>query len=120
MIAAFDRITIDPAVCSGKPCIRGMRFPVHQILDLVAAGNTHEWSDIDIAAFVQEADSWGIFARAKQMARVQKEAGDDIEVHFFSADQFPNPEPASFADYIVRTGVRLEAPAPAPLSGAKQ
>lgn len=36
----FDRITTDPKVCSGKPCIRGMRFPVHQILDLVAAGNS--------------------------------------------------------------------------------
>ena len=37
---ALDRITTDPGVCSGKPCIRGMRFPVHQIVDLVAAGNS--------------------------------------------------------------------------------
>jgi uncharacterized protein (DUF433 family) len=35
----FDRITIDPEICSGKPCIRGMRFPVHQVVELVAAGN---------------------------------------------------------------------------------
>ncbi|MBM3237853.1 DUF433 domain-containing protein [Candidatus Poribacteria bacterium] len=34
----FDRITIDPKVCFGKPCIRGMRFTVAQIVDLVAAG----------------------------------------------------------------------------------
>lgn len=38
----FDRITVDPEVCGGKPCIRGMRFPVHQVLDLVAAGNSSE------------------------------------------------------------------------------
>ena len=38
----FDRITIDSNVCSGKPCIRGMRFPVHQIVELVAAGNDTE------------------------------------------------------------------------------
>lgn len=38
----LDRITVDPAQCSGRPCIRGMRFPVHQIVELVAAGNTPE------------------------------------------------------------------------------
>ena len=37
---SFERITIDPRVCSGKPCIRGMRLPVHQVVELVAAGNT--------------------------------------------------------------------------------
>ncbi len=37
---SFERITIDPRVCSGKPCIRGMRFPVHQLVELVAAGST--------------------------------------------------------------------------------
>ncbi|MBI3911035.1 MAG: DUF433 domain-containing protein [Armatimonadetes bacterium] len=36
----LDRITIDPTICSGKPCIRGMRFPVHQIVEMVAAGNS--------------------------------------------------------------------------------
>ncbi|MBI5699535.1 DUF433 domain-containing protein [Candidatus Saganbacteria bacterium] len=34
----FKRITIDPKILNGQPCIRGMRFPVHQILDLVADG----------------------------------------------------------------------------------
>jgi len=38
----FDRITIDPAVCTGKPCIRGMRFPVARLLGLLAAGETRE------------------------------------------------------------------------------
>lgn len=36
----FDRITINPDICFGKPTIRGMRIPVHLIVDLVAAGNT--------------------------------------------------------------------------------
>ena len=38
----FDRITIDPAICSGKPCIRGLRFPVSRLLGLLAAGETRE------------------------------------------------------------------------------
>lgn len=37
-----DRITIDPAICTGKPCIRGMRFPVARLLGLLAAGETRE------------------------------------------------------------------------------
>lgn len=38
----FTRITIDPAVCTGKPCIRGLRFPVARLLSLLAAGETRE------------------------------------------------------------------------------
>ena len=36
------RITIDPAICHGKPCIRGMRYPVENILELLASGMTTE------------------------------------------------------------------------------
>jgi uncharacterized protein (DUF433 family) len=39
---AFSRITIDPAVCTGKPCIRGLRFPVARLLGLLAAGESRE------------------------------------------------------------------------------
>jgi uncharacterized protein (DUF433 family) len=38
----FARITIDPAVCTGKPCIRGLRFPVARLLGLLASGQTRE------------------------------------------------------------------------------
>jgi uncharacterized protein (DUF433 family) len=37
---AFDRITVDPQQCDGKPCIRGLRIPVHLILRLLASGKT--------------------------------------------------------------------------------
>jgi uncharacterized protein (DUF433 family) len=39
---AFTRITIDPAICTGKPCIRGLRFPVARLLGLLASGETRE------------------------------------------------------------------------------
>ncbi|MEW6419013.1 MAG: DUF433 domain-containing protein [Nitrospirota bacterium] len=35
-------MTIDPKVFGGKPCIRGLRFPVSKILDLLAAGMSQE------------------------------------------------------------------------------
>lgn len=38
----FERITTDPKVFGGKPCIRGLRFPVSRLLSLVAAGQTPE------------------------------------------------------------------------------
>jgi uncharacterized protein (DUF433 family) len=37
-MSAVDRITIDPAVCGGRPCIRGLRIRVKDVLDLLAAG----------------------------------------------------------------------------------
>lgn len=39
-IEPFDRITVDPKVMNGKPCIRGMRIQVSLILNLVANGMT--------------------------------------------------------------------------------
>jgi uncharacterized protein (DUF433 family) len=38
----FQRITVDPEVCGGKPCIRGLRFPVSRLLGLLASGETTE------------------------------------------------------------------------------
>ena len=38
----FERITVDPGVCTGKPCIRGLRFPVSRLLGLLASGETKE------------------------------------------------------------------------------
>ena len=34
----LDRITLDPTICHGKPCIRHMRWPVEAVLDLVSSG----------------------------------------------------------------------------------
>jgi uncharacterized protein (DUF433 family) len=38
----FQRITVNPEICNGKPCIRGLRFPVSRLLGLLAAGETPE------------------------------------------------------------------------------
>ncbi|MBI5762450.1 MAG: DUF433 domain-containing protein [Planctomycetes bacterium] len=39
---SFSRITVDPAVCTGKPCIRNLRFPVSRLLGLLAGGETKD------------------------------------------------------------------------------
>lgn len=38
----MDRITIDPGQCGGRPCIRGMRIRVKDVLDMLANGATSE------------------------------------------------------------------------------
>ena len=37
-----DRITIHPDICHGKPTIRGLRYPVETILELLSSGMTFE------------------------------------------------------------------------------
>lgn len=38
----LSRITIDPEICHGKPVIRGLRYPVQTILELLNAGMTFD------------------------------------------------------------------------------
>lgn len=37
-----SRITIEPGKRGGKPCVRGLRITVYDVLELLAAGQTHE------------------------------------------------------------------------------
>lgn len=36
----LKRITLDPEICHGKPCVRGLRYPVETILELLSSGMT--------------------------------------------------------------------------------
>ncbi|MCW8127740.1 DUF433 domain-containing protein [Microbulbifer halophilus] len=42
MAELLSRITIDPDICHGKPVIRGMRYPVANILEWLSAGMSTE------------------------------------------------------------------------------
>jgi uncharacterized protein (DUF433 family) len=39
---AFDRITVEPGKCGGKPCIRGMRITVRRVLEILATYRRRE------------------------------------------------------------------------------
>lgn len=48
----FDRITVDPKRCFGRPCIRDLRMPVHSLLGYLAGGMTEaeilmEWPELE-------------------------------------------------------------------------
>ncbi len=38
----LSRITVDPEICHGKPCVRGLRYPVETILEYLAGGDSVE------------------------------------------------------------------------------
>ena len=42
MLSVFTRITSNPKVCAGQPCVRGLRIPVSVVLRHLAAGQTAE------------------------------------------------------------------------------
>jgi uncharacterized protein (DUF433 family) len=68
-----DRITIDPEICHGKPTIRGLRYPVETILELLSSGMTNE----EILADYEDLESDDILAvldfarRLSQIKRIE-------------------------------------------------
>lgn len=71
------------------------------------SGDTHEFSDIDIAVFSADADQLGMIGRMKLGAQVQRACGDDIEPHFFPAWALEEPPKGSFAEHVIKTGRRI-------------
>jgi uncharacterized protein (DUF433 family) len=64
----LSRISIDPAVCFGKPCIKGHRLWVSLILDFLAAGVTIE-ELLENYPGIEEADIRACIAYGAEMAR---------------------------------------------------
>lgn len=62
-----DRISIDPDVCHGKPCIKGTRVMVSVILDNLADGETHE--AITRGYHLEDADIQAALQYAAELAR---------------------------------------------------
>ncbi|MCI0391813.1 MAG: DUF433 domain-containing protein [Acidobacteria bacterium] len=66
-----DRITIDPEICHGKPSIRGLRYPVETILELLSSGMTIE----EILADYEDLERENILATlafATRLSRIKR------------------------------------------------
>jgi uncharacterized protein (DUF433 family) len=66
-----DRITIDPAVCHGKPCIRGLRYPVVNVLEWLASGMTTDEILSDYED-LERADILAALAYAARLSHVKR------------------------------------------------
>jgi uncharacterized protein (DUF433 family) len=73
-MARFERITIDPEVMGGKPCIRGMRVTVGMIVEALGAGRTVPELLADFP-YLEEADIREALGFAAQLAQ-----GHDVRV----------------------------------------
>ncbi|MBX3277169.1 MAG: DUF433 domain-containing protein [Acidobacteria bacterium] len=68
-----QRITVDPDICHGKPCIRGLRYPVEMILELLSSGMTSEEILEDYEDLEQEdiLAALSFAARLSQIKRIE-------------------------------------------------
>src|SRR5262245_64883148 len=71
MNALLARITIDPAICHGKPCVRGLRYPVETLLELLSSGMTIDEILADYEDLERE-DLLAVLAYAARLARTRR------------------------------------------------
>lgn len=69
-ISLMERITIDPSICHGKPCVRGLRYPVEFLLELLSAGMTHAEILADYED-LEEADILSVLLFAARLSQVK-------------------------------------------------
>ena len=67
----LDRITINPDICHGKPCVRGLRYPVDMILELLSAGMSNEEILADYDDLEPE-DILAVLAFAARLSQVKR------------------------------------------------
>ncbi len=67
----LERISTNPSICHGKPCIRGLRYPVDMILDLLSAGMTSEEILADYDDLEPE-DILAVLAYAARLSQVKR------------------------------------------------
>ena len=65
------RITSNPEICHGKPCVRGLRYPVEGVLEWLASGMTVDQIIQDYEDLVAE-DIYACLAYAARLAHVSR------------------------------------------------
>jgi len=71
MKTQFNRITINPEICHGKPCIRGLRYPVEIVLEWLSSGMTIADILEDYEDLEQE-DIFAVLAFAAQLTQIKR------------------------------------------------
>ena len=67
----IDRITSDPSICHGKPVVRGLRYPVQMLLELLSAGMTMDQILADYEDLERE-DLLAVLAFAARLSRTKR------------------------------------------------
>jgi len=72
-----------------------------------ACGTPDEFSDIDLAVFSPRVSHMSLTERAHIAAAIQKEFGDDLDVHLLPYAAASTLDPASFSAWVMQHGVRV-------------
>ena len=64
------RITVDPNICHGKPCIRGLRYPVEFLLEMLS-GDMTEQQILEDYPDLETADLRAAIAYAARLSRIK-------------------------------------------------
>ncbi|HPO13923.1 MAG TPA: nucleotidyltransferase domain-containing protein [Candidatus Hydrogenedentes bacterium] len=107
-MAVLDAEVRGKALAAVKTLGRLGRVRAAYVFGSHVEGRADQWSDIDVAAFMEGIDEWDIRQRAKAMASVMMEVGSDVETHLFSVSALKQPERGGFAEYILQRGIRVE------------
>ena len=67
----LKRITVDPQICHGKPVIRGLRYPVEMLLELMSAGMTTDEILADYEDLERE-DLLAVLSYATRLSQVKR------------------------------------------------
>jgi len=71
MTNPLERITVDPNICHGKPTVRGLRYPVEMILELLSSGMSIEQVLADYEDLERD-DLLAVLAYAARLSRIKR------------------------------------------------
>lgn len=103
-----ETTTIDAAIEKALAYLgQRIRIEAAYLFGSQLTGETHEFSDIDVAVFSRDLDGMDIFDRVHLASSVTLECDRRLELHLYSSRALANARPTNFAGYIIAHGKRL-------------
>jgi len=107
-MALIDAVIADRAAEAVRVIGQWGRVRAAYLFGSQVQGTADQWSDIDIAVFVEGAEEWDFERLSRACGAAQRRAGLDIEMHVFPASWHEKPPRASFAQYILQHGTPVD------------
>ncbi len=107
-MAAIDAVIEEKARAALRVLARRARIRAAYLFGSRVEGKADRWSDIDVAAFIEDGGQWNVQDRVSLCVEARQEVGDDVELHLFPAESHERPPRASFAQYVLRHGIPLQ------------
>jgi predicted nucleotidyltransferase len=111
-VALTDAVIEERAKLAVRALSRAAKVRMAYLFGSHLEGTADQYSDIDLGVFVEGLENWDLPKMVQISAAVQKEVGDDVELHYFTARQFSNPQRGSFAAFVIRHGkpIKIDNP----------